>query len=302
MRRSIVLFTVVSIFLFSCGFIDPDTPIYDPEKAGATIVESFNITGQIKFFNASFNKNELICGYYNMALNGDKIYIHTGGKVLYVFERNSFTKTGEINLKKNWFSFDIFYRNGLAIIDEGHGFLVCEILNVPKERLLLLDLITGNVSEIEDLEEIGIEPTSWIKEIGYDKENNFIWFNAPLAYSGKDNIYFFEYNSLEGIFTLNSRIELINSKFMLNLGNIFISGDNLFRIGYGHNGSTPYEKTDIGVEKYHIDNTEERLYFINAEYLGTKTIPQHIIYDEPYIWMMVERDNQIQMLKLLPNE
>jgi len=316
MRRLIVLFAIVNIILSGCDFFPDPPPIYDPDKAGATIVESFNITGQIKFFNYYF-RDELICGYYSMALYGDKIYIHTSGKVLYVFDKNNFTKTEEINqtLGKHssmelggmvstpgWWSSQRFMGDGLAIIDEGHGFLLCRNeYSYGIVYLLSIDLETGATTLVEGLEETGMEPDSSISRIGYDKENDFIWFNTYPAYASAKNIYFFDYDLLEGIFLLKSKIELFQSKSMRR-ANIFISGDSLFYTGYDELGPHGNTITNIGVEKYLVSNPEERLYFIDAEYLGTTTIPQNIIYDEPYIWMMVERDNQIQMLKLLPNE
>ena len=56
------------------------------------------------------------------------------------------------------------------------------------------------------------------------------------------------------------------------------------------------------IDKRNIDDPDNSLHFIDVEYLGTLSIPQSIAYDEPYIWIMVERENQIQMLKLLPNK
>jgi len=317
MRRSYLLFAVVSIILSGCDgkFFSDQPSIYDPEQAGATIVESFNITGQIPAYKPDV---QLVGDNYHMVLYGDKIYINTGGKVLYVFEKSNFTKTDEIRLTlgednitkignvtitPGWWSYNIFKGDNLAIIDERHGFLLCESSHPYETHLLSLDLETSTVALIDGLEEkTGMEPDSLILGIGYDKESDHVWFSVDPTPPNANTIYFFDYNSLEGIFTLKSKIEPIRSKFML-LTNIFISGDNLFRTGYvpASHPSRPKE-TNIGVEKYLVSNSEERLYFINAEYLGTKTIPQNIIYDEPYIWMMVERDNQIQMLKLLPND
>ena len=60
--------------------------------------------------------------------------------------------------------------------------------------------------------------------------------------------------------------------------------------------------SDVILDKRNINDSEKSLQFIDVEYLGTLSIPQSIIYDEPYIWIMAERDDQIQMLKLLPNK
>jgi len=309
MRRSIVLVFVVSIVISGLAGCDgkfyPDIPpIYDPAQAGATIVESFNITGQIEFFNNSY-RDEQFFGYYAIALYGDNIYVHTNGEVLYVFEKDNFTKTGEINLSIKSQG-QVFILLGLAIIGEGHGFLLHHTSNPYNIYLLSLDLNTGATEEIEGLEKTGMEPNSRIYEIGFDKENGLVWFcTTPPNRLDADTIYFFEYNSLEGIFSLKTKIEPKRPKFYRNPHKIFISGDNLFRTGYTPSSSSQpglNKLTYYGVEKYRITNPEEKLYSINAKYLGTKTIPNNIIYDEPYIWMMVEKDNQIQMLKLLPNE
>jgi len=309
MRRSIIFYVVLSIIFFrGCDgdfFFTKHEIIYDPGKAGATIVKCFIITGQ----TLSFNDGKIVVDNIDIALYGDNIYIHTGDKVLYVFEKINFTKTCEIDLNiiEPVGGFN-YRRGGLAVFDEGYGFLLCNTKDHPYGTFLLsLDLKTGATVEIEGLEENGIEPNSWISGIGYDKENDLVWFNVPPTSdpSDMDNLYFLEYDSSERILTLKTKIEqlpLPHTSIYYRTG-LFISGDNLFRTGYRpalHPGS-PYN-TNIGVEKYLISNPEERQYYIDTEYLGTETIPNNIIYDEPYIWMLVERDNQIQMLKLLPNE
>jgi hypothetical protein len=58
---------------------------------------------------------------------------------------------------------------------------------------------------------------------------------------------------------------------------------------------------NIGIYKYSFENPDEELHFINVEYLNTLTLPQSAHYDGEYIYLMVERNNQIQMLKLLPH-
>jgi hypothetical protein len=56
------------------------------------------------------------------------------------------------------------------------------------------------------------------------------------------------------------------------------------------------------VDRRNMDSLTEPAGSIDVSYLGTLSLPQGIVYDKPYVWIMVERDERIQMLKLLPNE
>ena len=78
-----------------------------------------------------------------------------------------------------------------------------------------------------------------------------------------------------------------------------IHGSVIWFDGYGYIGGSTIG--DVGIWMYNLDNPSEKSHFINVEYLNTLTIPQSSHYDGEHIWLMVERDSRIQMLKLLPH-
>ena len=55
-----------------------------------------------------------------------------------------------------------------------------------------------------------------------------------------------------------------------------------------------------------MDDLTESVQFIDIQYimdyLGTENAPQNIVYDKPYIWLIMEKDEQILLIKLLPKE
>ena len=295
MRIPLFFIIVLNVLFIGCDPYADELKPYNPVLAGATIVDIYNITGQVKFEKKYFEG--LIKDYYDLAIYNDKIYIRTYD-VLYIFGKITFSKIGEIKIKFLYRpGIQYFENDGLVILDDNTGFLLCKMSGVSEKYLYSLDLNTGDALLVEDLDQIGIEKSK-LEGIGYDKENDSIWFSTFPITSG--NIYYCLYNTYNQSFSVEKKI----NKFFttMALPSIFISGDKLFYTGYSYTDPSRKYKTNIGVERYSISDPTERQHFINAEYLGTKTVPQEIIYDKPYIWMMVERDNQIQMLKLLPNE
>ncbi len=80
---------------------------------------------------------------------------------------------------------------------------------------------------------------------------------------------------------------------------MFINGDEWFYTGYLLGHRRPKYVTAV---KYNVNRPGEKIYSINPEYLEIDGGAGNILYDEPYIWMLVKKDNKLQMLKLLPNE
>ena len=308
MKKHMKLIYIFITFLLSFAFIDCGTPDleaypYDPVKAGATIVNSFNITNKIKFEKPS--REYLISNGYNLAIYEDKIYINSLIDVIYVFDKESFIKIDEINLIYD--DGDDYEKDrlrspgtGLIIIDEEHGYLFGSI---SLERtslgiLFLIDLKTGETEHMGNYGEAGITLNE-IRTIGYDRKNKHIWLTDKNLYDIRDGyIYFFQYDHINRVFLDDYKIDVINTK--MNRGKcVFIEGDNFFYTGYYTTHDDEGRVSNIGIERYSISDPTKRQHYINTQYLNTKTIPRNILFDDPYIWIMVERDNQIQMLKLL---
>jgi len=304
MRAILSLVMLTCIINSGCDFFLDGPKPYDPEKAGAVIVKSYNITGQVVFYGKHFN-DTLLNDYYDMALLNDTIYIHING-TLYLFDKETFKKINEVKIV---FPFNerlmYFHGDGLAVINDRTAFLLCGISNTPRLSLFLVNLLTGEATLIENYKEIGLEIESILK-IGYDRANDFIWLYGHTTYPYSIYVSFYAFNNEEITFNIEKSVSLISSILFYgespHFPGIFIEGDKWFYSGfYITEGLLPKAK-NIGVELYSISDPSKRQFFINAEYLGTKTRPQNCIYDDPYIWIMVERDGQIQMLKLLPNE
>jgi len=57
---------------------------------------------------------------------------------------------------------------------------------------------------------------------------------------------------------------------------------------------------NVELHKFQVGNRIP-LHVINVAYLNTLTIPQSPLYVPPYVWLMVERNRRIEMLKLRPH-
>jgi hypothetical protein len=170
---------------------------------------------------------------------------------------------------------------------------------------------TGNALLVNAREALGIEliPLDGAAGIrvlmGYDRGNDLMWFiqatnntpEMPFSY------HFFRYDVNSKTFIAQKTIDgpyfAIRNNNHSFIRDMDIYGDEIWYYGYRFPGMYANVK-DLGIDKRHIDNPTEILSYIDIEHLGTLSIPQGIIYDKPYIWVMVERKGRIQMLKLLP--
>ena len=313
--RKIFFFTTIVLFLcsFACveGRTDQVTPRkikpYNPEKAGAVIVESFDLTGDRLFVPPA-----RIYGNYDMAEYNDCIYLKVGsyslGSNLYIFEKETMRKQRE--LKLNILSnIDVRYtlgNRGLAVVNSDTAFLLCYRNgssagdNSVYYDLASIDLTTGDSLIINDEEKLGFNLNSGYPYplMGYNKDNESIWFLTDHVERYKYFFYFFQYDKDEQNF-----ITVDYKRGFFPGEAVSVYGNEIWNIVCKWD-THPVNPTIVmvGIEKRNIDNPDEVLYFIDVEYLGTLTVPQSVIYDKPYLWIMVEKDNQVQMLKLLPND
>ena len=317
---------------FSCnGIRTLDEPVkrilkpYNPEKAGAVIVDCFDITGSIIFPIAPLNVADFdrvrITAPYDIFILNDNFYIHIEGKI-YIFDKNTFNKKQEntilfsaleSDLNGNQINYNkreavdpqniLFGSQGFIVIGN-KALLLCNSKNAPLQSyLFLIDLNTFNVVLIEDEEDLDIKSEyKHHRLLGYDTINSLVWFRIA---DGEGTYFkYYQYDNYLNTFTVvKSKIapgyvgkNNENYKWWAN-----ISGDIVWYSGYA--GPDHSRRIwGVGIDKRYIDDPENSLHFIDVEYLGTLSIPQSIIYDDPYIWIMAERDGQIQMLRLLPNK
>jgi hypothetical protein len=307
-------------------------PQYDPEKAGAAIVERFDLTGKIVFTESNLRGTVYS---YDLAHDNNYIYIRTGritDKTLYVFEKQTMRKIRELpivfpqefnNMQNN----DKFYlAQGFAVIDNQAFFILGSSYPPYITRLFSVDLRTGTARHIDE-KTLGFELQEYYNFMGYKVKNNVLWFRIEDSTEKKTRviIYTFQYNAESKTFTavdkktlgyeinrLNKEIhEKVDSSIQLEGSSVY--GDecwNLYlytnpRIFLGGVGREPYVAL---LDKRKTDALTKSISLIDLEYLlGPERLPQSLVYDPPYIWILnlenVEKeDGKIQMLKLLPND
>jgi hypothetical protein len=321
------------------GYIE-DYPVrrelkpYSPDKAGAVIVESYNVTGYAIFpdknyLGRGFARNEKkITAPYSLAADNDSIYVYVQAeKKIHVVDKKTMKKTREISIH--------FPDSGLSdteykmLMEQGQAFYDIRRLVVASQGLIIteekafflsngynhplpvylfsVDLKTGNAVLLNVRETLGIELIPHYMLMGYDKGSDLVWFwTATETTPGKLHFrfHYFRYDMNTQTFIAEKTVDAprdVGSSNESLAQDIEIYGDEVWYYSY-HGPNPAYEIWDIIIDKRHIDNPTEMLTSIDIEHLGTLSIPQSIIYDKPYIWIMVEKDERIQMLKLLPNE
>ena len=281
--------TLIFVFFsfINCGGNSPERQLklYNPEKAGATIVESFDITHQINIVALSTNFNyEAVYLRYDIAEYNNAIYILCDD-VLYIFDKQTFTKINEITLNS------IPHIRGLAITAGGDALLISYL------SLYSLDLTTGNVSLIDypAIDDIDVSRSS--SKIGYDIEGDLIWLEV--LHDNKPDYFFFTYDAEDGFIFLERKSTSYNATNSSLRTIVSIYGKICLFNGY----SIRYKNHiyDIGIVKINLHDPSETMHFIDVEYLNTLTIPRSAHYDGEHIWLLVERNGRILMLKLLPH-
>ena len=286
MKRLISIMIVVFIFCCSCDltyFIRELKP-YDPEKAGATIVESFDITDQVRF-------TRLDRANINIAGNNNAIYIRDSS-FIYVFDKQTFKLINEIQLER----FITGRVNGMAITVDENTFLLS-----PWGNLFSVDLTTGEGVRVDDfVVEDGVNYSDFhFDEMGYNMADNSIWFHRPgsVVMALEPLYYFFNFTTYDGFKFLDRKVGNNHQLHNLKVGGIY--GSILWRSGHDYIGGTTIG--NVGIWIFNLDNLSEIKHFINVEYLNTFTIPKTPHFDGEHFWLVVERGSRILMLKLLPH-
>ncbi|MDR0455675.1 MAG: hypothetical protein LBH20_03200 [Treponema sp.] len=321
------------------GYIIEDYPVrrelkpYSPDKAGAVIVESYDITGYAIFpdknyLGRGFDRNEKkITAPYSLAADNDSIYIYVQAeKKIHVVDKKTMKKTREVSVHfpdpgLSDTEYKMLMEQGQAFYDIRRLVATSKGLIITEEKVFFLsnynhplpvylfsvDLKTGNTVLLNVRETLGIELIPHYMLMGYDKGNDLVWFwTATETTPGKLHFrfHYFRYDMNTQTFIAEKTVDAPRNVGISNESlakDIEICGDEVWYYSY-HGPNPAYEIWDIIIDKRHIDNPTEMLSYIDIEHLGTLSVPQSIIYDNPYIWIMAERNEQIQMLKLLPNE
>jgi len=294
---------------------------YDPEKAGAYIVKNFDITDVIPFFEA---KNHSEHGRefknYDMAEYNGSIYIRFG-QALYVFDKDTMRKTGEIAIimppEFNYLPTEDYIpspKNGLVIIGKRAFVLLVDNISTPYigiPYLFSVDLNSGN-AELVDEQTLGFSfDNSYPNIMGYSKADNTIWFRINYREKKRVFLYSLIYDNESNTFTMtgtsdwdcikSDSFEIKKNGHYLNIQTSSFSGNEVWSVYHSYRDMDGVRYTTI-IDRRYMNNLTESVSQIYVNRLGTLSVPQSIIYDEPYIWIIVEKDDKIQMLKLLPND
>jgi hypothetical protein len=297
---------------------NPDLKPYDPQKAGAAIVASFDITDNFFSLETRTFYGQTIIEKIDFAEHNDCIYIRFRNW-LCVFDKKTMQLLDEIRIiMPEKYSFvlsahTVFMNNGLVIADDYAFVLLVDVTYPPYPRYLFsINLDTGNAELINE-RELGFTLNSGSPYyMGYDQKNNVIWFRVEDRNKNyhKDwiTVYSVRYDKSTNTFMAIGKKEwgrkvneFIDDKTNPSLiaSSVY---DNVCWNVYFSDAPRLYVKSITLMDKRNMDDLTKSLHVIDVEYLGTQSVPPGLIYDPPYIWIMVERDGRIQMLKLLPNE
>jgi hypothetical protein len=285
---------------------------YNPQKAGAKIIKSYDITDSIWYhFNAYADIID-IKYFFDLFDDEEFIYIRTQNNI-FVFDKQTMIKTKEIEIQipvsaPYYISQDLEMDNyqGFSIIND---FALIQFPDPVKNsdgffypQLLTINLNNGEMKILDKAEIFDIEVRSIFPPLmGYDKANELLWL--CLGEDGKSYIYFFSYNKTDKIFKFQKKtgISFFYILFDYRATAVTINDNEFWNFYYVFPQSA-------FIEKRNLNNPEDSLCKISVEHLGVDFLyleervrPGNIIYDPPYIWVLVVKNERIQMLKLLPN-
>ncbi|MDR2964419.1 MAG: hypothetical protein LBU88_01435 [Treponema sp.] len=303
-----IIFLLIIFFLCNCDCDNSKGLPYNSQEAGAKIIGSFDITDSVWYH--SYNSD--IAGIKNdfdLFENNGFVYLRTENNI-FIFDKNTMVKTREIEIqvpdaiKHNLRMFGyqgFFIINDFALIQYSNpirnydGFFYSQFIKI--------NLINGETIIMDEAELFDTElKSSFPLLMGYDKANDLLWF--CLGNQGVSFFYFFNYNN--ETFILEKTVNISDfSSFFYYYPNVSITiRDTDCWLFYYIRSKSAH------IEKINISKPENTLHIIKVEHLGVDnnylyfnylTRPGNIIYDPPYIWVMVVRNERIQMLKLLPN-
>ena len=233
---------------------------YNPKKAGAVIVDKFNITKDIKFPDGKFpmpdRERVLITAPYDICIDDTNIYILITDN-LYVFCKETLVKKHEIKINfsssghPEWFNYDFNNRNqGMAIF----GNKAMLLGSSSQCNLFLIDLDSGDATLLDDSEMLGGETNGgFFRLLGYDRANELFWYRIIIFNDKSYNKYFhyFKYDESLDKLTL---CDIKTAPFIIGKQNdidnwwVNINGDIAWYTG--HSSSTPDGHIkSIGIDK-----------------------------------------------------
>ena len=292
--RGMNIFKILIIFLFvlnsiiSCNPEPEDSPPtikpYDPDKAGAEIIESYDLSAIYVFKQMDY--------YLHLSEYNNKFYIIHDEKI-HIYNKNTMVKEETItfDIKDiypdfNTFYKDYYYNEDIAVFNNKILFsytITVNNLNLINKRAIFdIDISGDNFRELDVSTDFGLN-NSYLT-IGNNSDNNkfVILTDNQLKHFGYDNTN-----------DKYHEISSINMPFFY-YDEFSIKGDIIWYM-YISNWMT----LETFIEKRDLRDPNKILVKINADYLGTQ-IPESILFDGEYLWIIAEKDGKMQLLKLRP--
>jgi hypothetical protein len=269
---------------------------YNPQKAGANIVESYDLS---EFLQLPRKPSAYDGRIYDLAADEANFYLRLEVKdadfIIYVLDRNTMAKTREIRLNND---------NG-ALSPVNQGFIILDGKMLipawrPRQGLNVYTTEGDYIRRFIPEEEFGLSPKR-VYFWGFDRATNTLWLKYSNEWS-YDMLYGFAYNAdtdsfgspREFVFKPDAeRIPPMEINYISVYENIVWNARDI------HIGATRNLRR-VYIEKRDLLNPFTVLHTINVDDLGTLSIPASILYEPPYLWVLVEKDARMRLLKLLP--
>lgn len=274
------------IIFFNCYPSDP-APIfreYDPKKAGAEILESYDLSDIYVT-----NTNDF---YIHFSEFGGKYYFVHNYKI-YIFDKNSMIKEREINLDiRNFYpefsslNKDYYYNTDIAVNKDkilfSYNLFIKNLNFINKISIFDMDLSGDNFRELDASSDLGlyIGPL----QIGYNSGREHIWI-----LDNKYDIYYYKYDKTSDNYI---KSYLIYAKFLAH-GQLSFYNDTVW-YSYEPRALTG----EVYIEERNLNESNIILKKIDVNYLGTLSSPEDVHFDGEYLWIIIEKDGKMQLLKL----
>lgn len=293
MNNENILFKITIIFFLSSVFIGcfnqntRDFPIikikpYDPIKAGAEIIESYDLSDI--YINDYYT--------YRFTEYNDKFYIIHNSRI-YVYDKKVIIKEKEIiidikDVLTDKFNFD--YKIGNTKISiYNNKILFSSGITLDEEKRILrffdMDLSGDNLRALDISSDLNFNnPPSITYGInqGYNVVKDAIWIKINNA-----EIYEYKFDGT----TYNK----VNYLYIQDFGHdIYHFNENIF----WNQGA--FNEVESTIHKRNIADPNTVISTIDIAYLGTCASPHDLIVDGEFLWIIIWKDDKLQLLKLRP--
>jgi len=269
----------------------PQLKSYDSIKAGAEIIESYDIGSIIEYDSSIRDINIHFSEYKNnyYVIHNEKIFI---------LDKKNLRKIKEIhlNLSSIYNNLKMFSNRGIVTFDNKILFsYYLEFTNYSnKSGIFQLDLSGDNFIEKDISSDFNIKD-NFSSKIGYNRKKQNIWLLSGTFMADNKNKY--KVNEYSYDVTNDKYFCIFSWDYNQIVNNAMNITDDIIWISYLNNSWI----SEYYIEKYEKNNQNIKLKTINVLYLGgTLSTPEDILFDDPYLWIIINKDNKMQLLKLKP--